>query len=141
MTTVRFYPENVMTPSHRIVKRYRPNGVNKMGVSGNFPRTNITKLENAFVIELALAGYSREEIEIKWNENERTLSFIGTPKDEEKNENSKVISRGFTKRSFKKIFNISRDLDAENIEARMQDGVLAVKIMTKTPIIKKVELK
>jgi len=105
------------------------------------PAINIKKAEDQFIIELALAGWKRDEIELKIEEGK--MHVIGTPV---KNENSVEDTgtykmRSFVKSEFKRSFVLNNNLDVDQISAQMHDGILSVNVPQKVKQVQKVEIK
>ncbi len=91
----------------------------------NFPPYNIVKTgKNTYNIELALAGFGKEDIEVQYEDNMLTV------KSKQKDEKSKakdedgVIHRGISKRWFTKTFTIADDVEVK--DAELKDGLLTV---------------
>ena len=76
--------------------------------------------EGNSVIEMALAGYKKENIEIKAENNNIIIESLGIEK-----KTGSVLAR----RKFKKVFvNYDNRLDLSNIAATFQDGLLKLTI-------------
>lgn len=102
----------------------------------NFPPYNIVKTgKNTYNIELALAGFGKEDIEVQYEDNMLTV------KSKQKDEKSKakdedgVIHRGISKRWFSKSFTISDDVEIKGAE--LKDGLLKVSMERIVPEGKK----
>ena len=100
--------------------------------SGNFPPHNIIKLdENRYVVELAVAGFTKEEIEIAIEEG--NLSVRGEKKDKDANLN--YIHRGIGTRSFTKSFTVADTIEVRGAE--FKDGILRIGLENVIPDHKK----
>lgn len=102
------------------------NEVNK-AVSVNHP-VNIFKNNNVTTIEIALAGFSKEDISINEEDDGkyRTLTISGKQNKEDKNESVEYVSSQISKRDFKKTFSLTKDSKVES--ASYKDGILTIKI-------------
>jgi molecular chaperone IbpA len=91
----------------------------------NFPPYNIVKTgKNAYDVELALAGYSKKDIDVSLEEGVLTIKSI---KDEkEGKEEDGVIHKGIAKRYFSKAFTIADDVEVKGAE--LKDGLLKVSL-------------
>lgn len=86
-----------------------------------FPPYNIISIdENNYVIELAVAGFKKDEIIIKLNDT--TLLISG--KKEKTNKSTKYISHGIAYRDFVRTFTLSQDIVVN--EATHEDGLLKI---------------
>ena len=89
------------------------------------PAANIRKSESEVTLELALPGWSRDEIDLKV-EN-RSLLISGKATDNDKGE-FQYTRRAFGKTNFERSFQLGNRLDIDSINARMDSGVLMVTI-------------
>ena len=97
------------------------------GTMGNFPPYNIVKTgENTYDVELALAGFSKKDIEVEYKENMLTVKSKKQDKQEETDEDGNVIHRGISKRMFSKTFTIANDVEVKGAE--LKDGLLKVSL-------------
>ena len=91
----------------------------------NYPPYDIVKTdEHSYVIELAVAGFSKEDISVTVENGVLTVES-----DREGNAESsgqEIIHRGISKRYFKKSFSISDDVEIRGAE--LKDGLLRISI-------------
>ena len=88
------------------------------------PAINTREGEYAYHVEVDLPGISKEDIEIKVEDNTLVISGERKVKEEIKEENYyKVESRFGT---FSRSFSLPEEADIENIHAESTDGVLEV---------------
>ena len=100
----------------------------------NYPPYNIVKTgENTYDIELALAGFSKDDIDVEYENNVLTVKSI--KKAEEVQENDAVLHRGISKRMFSKSFTVSDDVEVKGAE--LKDGLLRVSLEKIVPDHKK----
>ena len=105
----------------------------------NFPPYNIVKtVENTYDVELALAGFSKKDIEVEYKENMLTVKSKKQDKQEETDEDGNVIHRGISKRMFSKSFTIANDVEVKGAE--LKDGLLKVSMERIIPEHKKAKL-
>ena len=92
-------------------------------LNANYPPYDIVKTdENSYVIELAVAGFSRKDIAVTVENGVLTVES-----DREGNAESsgqEIIHRGISKRYFKKSFSISDDVEIRGAE--LKDGLLRI---------------
>ena len=100
----------------------------------NYPPYNIVKTgENTYDIELALAGFSKDDIDVEYENNVLTVKSI--KKAEEVQENDAILHRGISKRMFSKSFTVSDDVEVKGAE--LKDGLLKVSLERIIPESKK----
>lgn len=88
-----------------------------------FPPYNIRKVgETTYAIEIAVAGFSRDEIDITYQEN--VLTVTGTKKN--KPADSEFIYKGIAERDFTRKFTLSQDVEITG--ADIYDGILLIAI-------------
>jgi HSP20 family protein len=93
-----------------------------------YPYINILEENDKFQIELALPGYSKEQISMNYLKNVLTIK---SNIEENTSEEKKFLTREFGQRGFSKQFVIPQMLDAEKITAEFTDGVLRVNVPKK----------
>src|SRR6056300_2043723 len=78
----------------------------------NFPPYNIVKTgKNAYDVELALAGYSKKDIDVSLEEGVLTIKSI--KEDKEDKEEDGILHKGIAKRYFSKAFTIADDVEVK----------------------------
>ena len=91
----------------------------------NFPPYNIVKTgKNTYDVELALAGYSKKDINVSLEDGVLTIKSIKEEKEDK--EEDGVIHKGIAKRYFSKAFTISDDVEVKGAE--LKDGLLKVSL-------------
>ena len=106
--------------------------------NSNYPPYNIHKLnDNDYKIEVALAGYSKDDIELELKEN--TLTVRNKVKEKVINDNGNgVIHKGISTRHFERSFTISEDIKVKNAE--LNNGLLNISLERIIPEDKKSRL-
>ena len=106
--------------------------------NSNYPPYNIRKLsDNDYKIEVALAGYSKDDIEIELKDN--TLTVRNKTKEKVVNDESNgVIHKGISTRQFERSFTISEDIKVKN--ADLKNGLLNIDLERIVPEEKKPRL-
>jgi len=100
----------------------------------NYPPYNIVKTGNfTYNIELALAGFSKKDIEINMEDGVLNIkSVVEATKDKDEDG---VIHKGIAKRYFSKSFTIADDVEVKGAE--LKDGLLKVSLERIVPESKK----
>ena len=106
--------------------------------NSNYPPYNIHKInENEFKIEVALAGYSKDDIELELKDS--TLTVRNKQKEKIVNENTNgMIHKGISTRQFERAFTISEDIKVKNAE--LKNGLLNIDLERIIPDEKKARL-
>jgi len=101
----------------------------------NYPPYNIVKTgELTYDIELALAGFSKDDINVEYQDNALIIKSI--KKAEKVNEGEDgVIHKGISQRYFSKMFTIADDVEVKGAE--LKDGLLKISLERIIPESKK----
>ncbi|MBF0204641.1 MAG: Hsp20/alpha crystallin family protein [Desulfamplus sp.] len=94
--------------------------------SGVFPLLNITEDKDNYYIRAELPGISSEELDIQLNG--RNLTISGERKTERNEGNVKYHRRERDAGKFSRGVMLPGDVDSENVNASMVNGLLTVKI-------------
>jgi|TARA_B100001094_G_scaffold68014_1_gene64311 molecular chaperone IbpA len=101
----------------------------------NYPPYNIVRTgENTYDIELALAGFSKDDINVEYENNVLTVQSIKR-EETEKEINDAILHRGISKRMFTKSFTVADDVEVNGAE--LKDGLLRVSLERIIPESKK----
>ena len=98
----------------------------------SYPPYNINKVDDLnYQIEMALAGFSKKDIEIKSALSQLTIKSV---ENDDKNE-KETIHRGISKRKFSRTFTLADDVVVNG--AKLKDGMLLVELEKVVPEEKK----
>jgi molecular chaperone IbpA len=87
----------------------------------NYPPYNLIKHDSSnFTIEVALAGFKREEIEVSTEQNILRVAS----KVEDRDTTRTYLHKGLSKRSFNRSWQLSEDVRVQ--EVRFEDGLLTI---------------
>ena len=101
-----------------------------------YPPYNIRKINEAqYVIEIALAGFSKDDIEIEVTEGNLA---VRSKKEEETNGDESFVHKGIAKRSFLRSWTLSDDIIVKG--ADLKDGMLIINLEKVIPDEKKPRL-
>ena len=96
----------------------------------NYPPFDLIKLgDNDYRIELAVAGFRPEEIDITAQQN--VLIVSGRKTDESDEKGSDYIYRGIANRSFERRFALADHIQVRG--ADLKDGLLAIELVREIP--------
>ena len=104
--------------------------------SNSYPPYNISKVDdNNYIIEMALAGFNKDDIEVELADSELT---VRSKKREDLNKDVNLIHQGISHRSFNRKFTLSEEILVKNAE--MKNGMLIIKLEKFIPENKKPKL-
>jgi len=102
----------------------------------NYPPYNIVKTgANEYNVEVALAGFSRDDVSVEFAEGVLTIKSKDSKKSEKKDEDGNIIHKGISKRYFSKSFTVADDVEIKGAE--LKDGLLTVSMERIVPESKK----
>ena len=98
----------------------------------SYPPYNINKVDDLnYQIEMALAGFSKKDIEIK---SALSQLIIKSVENDDKNE-KETLHRGISKRKFSRTFTLAEDIKVNG--AKLKDGMLLIDLEKIVPEEKK----
>ena len=96
-----------------------------MTAANSYPPYDIVKTGSyTYDIQVALAGYSKKDIKISFENNTLKIESLKSKEEKEVEENNGVLHKGIAKRSFSKGFTIADDVEIKGAE--LKDGLLKV---------------
>lgn len=95
----------------------------------NYPPFNLERLaEDRYRITLAVAGFTRDEIEITAQQN---LLLVAGKKDDKAQANAAFLHLGIANRSFERRFELADFVFVD--DARLNDGLLVIDLVREVP--------
>lgn len=95
------------------------------------PDVDIAETDHAYLITVDVPGIHRSDVDIALNRG--MLTIRGERKANERVENATFIRSERSQGTFERVFTLPRHVEADQIEARMEDGVLHVAIPKSLP--------
>ena len=91
------------------------------GSRDNYPPHNVVNgSDGRTILELALAGFSRGDIEVETERNVLTVSARKAPADKER----KYAHKGISYRTFSRNWQMADDVEVESVD--FEDGLLSI---------------
>ena len=104
-----------------------------------YPPYNIRKINEAqYVIEIALAGFSKDDIEVEVTEGSLTIRSKKLDEKEEDTSEDSYVHKGIAKRTFLRCWTLSDDIFVKG--ADLKDGMLVINLEKVIPEEKKPRL-
>ena len=114
-------------------------GNGNLAMQSNYPPYNIRKTGNdKYSIEVALAGFSKKDVEVEFEDNLLTVRTKQVNKSEDKNVNGEILHKGISQRQFARSFTIADDVKVNGAE--LKDGLLTISCEKIIPEHKKKKL-
>ncbi len=99
------------------------------------PAVNIIEEQDRYLLELAVPGLKKDDIDVKIEDKQLIISSSKEIKDEETKEN--FIRMEYNFESFKRVFSLPETINANEINAEYTDGILKVSLKKKEEAVKK----
>ena len=97
----------------------------------NYPPYNIKKVgKDKYQLDMALAGFSKDDVKVETNDNTLTISASSSDKEDDS-----YVHKGIAKRAFKSHWTLVEHLEVQ--DAKLKDGVLTVDMKLNLPDEKK----
>jgi molecular chaperone IbpA len=106
--------------------------INAQQTNTNYPPYNIVKhSEDAFAIELAVAGFREGDINITLEKNVLTIKGEQTESLEELEKDVEYLHRGISARNFDRTFTLADYVEV--IGAKAENGILSIELERQVP--------
>jgi molecular chaperone IbpA len=100
-------------------------GNGHLTMQSNYPPYNIRKTgKDNYAIEVALAGFTREDVEVEFEDNLLTVKTKQVNKLEDNSSDGEIIHKGISQRQFARSFTIADDVKVDG--AQLKDGLLTI---------------
>jgi HSP20 family protein len=136
MTTIKLNRQPLQKSFNTLLDEFLNEVPLKWGTDWNgeyVPPVNIHQTDEAFHLEMNAPGRNKEDFKISVEENVLTIGY--EKKEENENSSYDTIRREFKFDGFKRSFNLGEEINAENIQAKYENGVLKL-YLPKKPVLK-----
>jgi|TARA_B110000014_G_scaffold221735_1_gene178521 molecular chaperone IbpA len=93
----------------------------------SYPPYNILKSDNNYTISLAIAGFSKDEIDVSLQENELVIKGVAKDQDDK----IEFLHRGIAGRNFERKFRLADTIKVS--DANYEDGLLNIYLEREIP--------
>lgn len=87
------------------------------------PSSNILKNNEGYIVEVAVPGYTKDDIEIEISENKLTIKGN---KEMVSEENEKFVMKEFVKGSFSVSYTLGEAIAKSSVSAEVESGILKI---------------
>jgi HSP20 family protein len=123
MTLIRFYNPDLFNRDENVNEAYN-RWMERFNNGGMVPAANVSETDTAYGIEMALPGVDKNQIRVEHEKGFLTIRVENTSKDE--NEKNGYARKEFDFSGASRTFRTGEKVDAENITARYENGILTV---------------
>jgi len=90
----------------------------------NFPKINVAETDSGYSVEIAIAGFDKDDVKLELVDNDLTIS--AEKQEEIKEESKEYLQREISSRSFRRVVRFPCDVDAGSADASYKNGVISV---------------
>jgi HSP20 family protein len=91
------------------------------------PRTNVEEKDDRFEFTLEMPGLAKKDVEVAIENDTLTVKGEKVEKSDEKEEKG-ILRREIRSSRFERSFSLGRDVDQDNVRAKMEDGILTITV-------------
>ena len=98
-----------------------------------FPKINVAETDEAFEVEVALAGFDKDDISMELKDN--CLCVMADKKEEvsEEDADKKYLMKEISSRSFRRALNLPKKVVTDDIKCTHKDGIITCTLMKEQP--------
>ncbi|HZX73790.1 MAG TPA: Hsp20/alpha crystallin family protein [Cyclobacteriaceae bacterium] len=123
MSIIRYNPADFYPTSFsNLVDKFFNESVTRNGGSAFVPKVDVIENEKSYEVHVAAPGLSKDDFKIELNDNQLTVSGERKFTNEENKKNYRSIETQYG--SFSRSFYLPENVDAQNINAKYNNGIL-----------------
>ena len=127
MSIIRYNPADFYPTSFSsVVDKFFNEAVTRNGGSEFTPKVDVIENEKSYEVHVAAPGLSKDDFRIELNENQLTVSGERKFSNEKKEKNYRSIETQYGK--FTRSFQLPENVDAANINATYNNGILELTV-------------
>jgi HSP20 family protein len=127
MSVIRYNANDfVPTTFSSLVDKFFNDSLTRSGGSSFIPKVDIVETAEAFEVQLAVPGLTKEDFNIELNDNYLTVSGERKFSNEKKEKNYHAIETHYG--TFSRSFSLPENVDATKISAKYNNGILELTI-------------
>lgn len=123
---IPFSPLNDITNLHREIDRFFEDSLNNSRENQTIAAMNIHDSGDHFNVEVAIPGYTEDEIDIEAGED--FLTIKGNKKVDEEVDKKNYLKREFFASTFERSIVLPSEIESDKIEANIEHGTLNLKL-------------
>ena len=101
----------------------------KVGTSANVPAINVKESEQAYTVEVAAAGMTKDDFSVQIDDdNDLVITMEKKNENNAENKEARYLRREFTYSKFRQTMVLPDSVNKEKIEAKVEHGVLTVQL-------------
>jgi HSP20 family protein len=93
------------------------------------PRTDVREIEDHYSVEVDLPGVAPSDVDIQIEDDELRVTATRSDSREAEGQNRNYLMRERVIGTYSRAFRLGNQIDRENIEAKLNDGVLRIRLL------------
>jgi HSP20 family protein len=93
-----------------------------------FPKVNVKSTDDAYEVDIAVAGFSKDDVRLELKENALCIRADKKAEDGEQEEDGTWLRREIAQRSFRRLIKFPEQVDTDKIECKYENGVISCSI-------------
>lgn len=128
MAMMRWTPWHELESMNRQLSRLLDDAGNTEGANARLwaPAVDIRETDDALLVQAELPGIDKKDVKVEVHDGVLTISGERRYEKDVDEKNVHRVERAYG--SFSRSFSLPTNVDGDHVEARMQDGVLEVKL-------------
>lgn len=90
----------------------------------NFPKIDVYETEDSYDVEIAVAGYNKDDVDLELKDNAFIIKADVSTSDEDCDDDKRCIRREISRRSFRRFVRFPRKIDASNVNCKYDNGII-----------------
>ena len=90
----------------------------------SFPKINVSETEDNYEIEVAVAGFSKDDLALELKDNALYIKGVKKEEIESGSDDKNVLKREISSRSFRRMVPFQREINIEKTDCTFEDGIL-----------------
>ena len=95
---------------------------------GAFPKVNVKSTECDYKVDIAVAGFNKEDVELELKDNALFIKADRKQEASEEDDDGTWLRREIAQRSFRRVVSFPEQVDPEKIECGYENGVISCSI-------------
>jgi HSP20 family protein len=101
----------------------------RVGTSATAPAINVKETDNAYCVEVAAAGMTKDDFNVSIDEdNDLVITVEKKNETNEENKDTRYLRREFSYSKFQQTLVLPENVNKDKIEAKVEHGVLYVRL-------------
>lgn len=123
---VPFDPHSGIVSIYQEIGRFFEDAIINPKENGMISAINVSDVDEYFTVEVAIAGFSEEDIDIEAGKD--FLNIKGNKQVDKKEDLEGYLKREFTPSSFQRSIALPNEIESEKIKTDIKNGILTLKL-------------